>query len=84
MGNADLKMNGFAKKYEVNVSTYQMIIILLFNNDEEISINSICEKIKIPYKEVMSNIVSLFMPLDKNEKNSKILNRVAEKEDKKR
>jgi cullin 3 len=83
MGNADIKMNGFEKKFEVNVSTYQMIILLLFNNIEEISISSIIEKIKVPYKEVMSSIVSLFAPLDKSEKNSKILIRVADKKDEK-
>ena len=63
-------MNGFEKKYKIiNVTTYQMIIILLFNNVKEINIKTICEKTEIPIDDVIKNIVCLTSCcVDKNKK----------------
>src|SRR5690606_37541711 len=48
MGTADIKANGFDKPYEFNVSTYQLGILMCFNEANEITFGELCEKTKIP------------------------------------
>ncbi|KAG2389472.1 hypothetical protein C9374_014032 [Naegleria lovaniensis] len=76
LGNASLIMNGFPQKYELSVSTYQMAILLLFNEKEKLSYGEIEEATKISSYELKKNIAQLVKPVDDGEqykKYSKIL-----------
>ncbi|KAL9657721.1 hypothetical protein ABK040_005072 [Willaertia magna] len=76
LGNANLSMNGFAQKFELAVSTYQMAILLLFNEHEKLSFGEIEEYTKIPSFDLRKNIAQLVKPVDDGEqykKFSKIL-----------
>lgn len=81
MGTADVKANGFSKPYEFTVSTYQMAILLLFNDADQISLKEIFEKTKIPDADLKRSVVSLLLAVDAKEKSSKLLVRVADKKD---
>ncbi|KAF0973036.1 hypothetical protein FDP41_008700 [Naegleria fowleri] len=59
MGTCDVKANGYDKKYELNVSTFQMIILLLFNEKESLSYGDILQQTKIPMNELKRNIMAL-------------------------
>ena len=59
MGTADIKANGFAKKYELNVSTFQMLILLLFNEQSTLTFNEIAQQTKIPTQDLKKNVLAL-------------------------
>ncbi|CCJ30066.1 unnamed protein product [Pneumocystis jirovecii] len=62
MGNSDLKILLKSNIYEINVSTYSMIILLLFNNISEngfLSYNDIQMATLIPKHELTKNLKSL-------------------------
>jgi cullin 3 len=67
MGTADIRMtfkrsNGKVQKHELNVSTYMMVILLLFNDlqdDESISFTEIEERTRIPKHDLIRNLQSL-------------------------
>ena len=59
MGSADIKANGYDKKYEINVSTFQMVVLLLFNEKETISYGDILQTTKIPMNELKKNLLAL-------------------------
>jgi hypothetical protein len=42
-GNCTLKLNGFDKKYEITCSTFQMSILLLFNEMKEVTLSEMKE-----------------------------------------
>jgi hypothetical protein len=46
-------------KHELIVSTYQMVILTLFNNINEISFKELREKTKIPDKDLKRNLLTL-------------------------
>eukprot|EP00735_Rhodelphis_limneticus_P003067 TRINITY_DN1427_c0_g1::TRINITY_DN1427_c0_g1_i1::g.27310::m.27310 TRINITY_DN1427_c0_g1::TRINITY_DN1427_c0_g1_i1::g.27310 ORF type:complete len:751 (+),score=125.08,sp/Q9ZVH4/CUL3A_ARATH/51.70/0.0,Cullin/PF00888.17/7.9e-181,Cullin_Nedd8/PF10557.4/9.5e+02,Cullin_Nedd8/PF10557.4/1.3e-29,TrmB/PF01978.14/0.89,TrmB/PF01978.14/43,DUF739/PF05339.6/7.3e+02,DUF739/PF05339.6/0.22,DUF739/PF05339.6/5.8e+02,HTH_20/PF12840.2/9.4e+03,HTH_20/PF12840.2/0.11,Rrf2/PF02082.15/2.1e+03,Rrf2/PF02082.15/2.3e+03,Rrf2/PF02 len=61
MGTADVKgfFGGGALKYEITCSTYQMAILLLFNQQESWTYKEIAETTKIPSNELKRNLQSL-------------------------
>lgn len=59
MGTADLKAQFGAKKRELNVTTHQMVILLLFNNSNEYSFKEIMEATNISIPELKRNLVAL-------------------------
>lgn len=54
-----MRANGFNRKYELNVSTYQMIILLLYNQKDEWTYGEIAEATKIPPQELKKNLLAL-------------------------
>ncbi|KAJ5142272.1 hypothetical protein N7476_003869 [Penicillium atrosanguineum] len=67
MGTADIRMtfkrsNGKVQRHELNVSTYMMVILLLFNDfpdDESLSFEEIEERTRIPKHDLIRNLQSL-------------------------
>lgn len=62
MGNSDLRVLFKSNIYEINVSTYSMVILLLFNNIPEqgfLSYNDIQIATSIPNQELTKNLYSL-------------------------
>ncbi|QSL66536.1 hypothetical protein MERGE_000916 [Pneumocystis wakefieldiae] len=62
MGNSDLKIFLKSNTYEINVSTYSMMILLLFNNVKEgefLSYKDIQVATSIPNEELARNLESL-------------------------
>ncbi|KAG5436949.1 hypothetical protein PCANB_001359 [Pneumocystis canis] len=62
MGNSDLKILLKSNTYKINVSTYSMIILLLFNNipkKDFLSYNDIQIATSIPNQELIKNLQSL-------------------------
>ena len=59
MGSADLKALFGAKRHELNVSTYQMVILLLFNDRNELSFKEMRESTGIPIPDLKRSLLSL-------------------------
>eukprot|EP01103_Thecamoeba_quadrilineata_P019179 TRINITY_DN765_c0_g1_i1.p1 TRINITY_DN765_c0_g1~~TRINITY_DN765_c0_g1_i1.p1 ORF type:complete len:756 (+),score=129.29 TRINITY_DN765_c0_g1_i1:106-2268(+) len=59
MGTAELKAYFGQKKHELNVSTYQMCILLHFNNAEEITFKDLLDMTAIPAPDLKRAILSL-------------------------
>jgi len=59
MGSAELKAIFGSKKHELNVSTYQMVILLLFNDRNEMSYKDIKDATGIPITDLKRNLLSL-------------------------
>lgn len=59
MGNADLKAMFGNRKHELNVSTYQMCILLLFNDQDGLSYKDIHTQTEIPEAELKRALQSL-------------------------
>jgi len=76
MGSAELKAAFGPKKHELNVSTYQMVILLLFNDRSEISYKDIREATAVPIADLKRNLFSLscakYKILDKQPDNKKV------------
>eukprot|EP01118_Nematostelium_gracile_P018644 TRINITY_DN835_c0_g1_i2.p1 TRINITY_DN835_c0_g1~~TRINITY_DN835_c0_g1_i2.p1 ORF type:complete len:640 (+),score=177.01 TRINITY_DN835_c0_g1_i2:139-2058(+) len=76
MGSADLKAFFPSKKHELNVSTYQMVILLLFNDRNELSYKDIKDATGIPISDLKRNLLSLscakYKILNKEPNNKKI------------
>eukprot|EP00817_Percolomonadidae_sp_ATCC50343_P007938 CAMPEP_0117425754 /NCGR_PEP_ID=MMETSP0758-20121206/5993_1 /TAXON_ID=63605 /ORGANISM="Percolomonas cosmopolitus, Strain AE-1 (ATCC 50343)" /LENGTH=559 /DNA_ID=CAMNT_0005210489 /DNA_START=391 /DNA_END=2067 /DNA_ORIENTATION=- len=68
MGTADVRANGYVDPYEFTVSTHQMVVLLLFNSKEKLSVSEIAELTKIPINELKRTLISLTLPLDKTKK----------------
>jgi cullin 3 len=68
MGTADIRTNGFDKRYELNVSTFQMILLLLFNDAETLTYGDILSATKIPQNEVKKNLLALTVKSKTHEK----------------
>ena len=75
-GSAELKTNYSGKKHELNVSTYQMVILLLFNERNEFSYKELYEATAIPTNDLKRNLLALISNkhkiLNKNPDNNKI------------
>jgi len=59
MGTAELKAQFGPKKHELNVSTYQMCILLLFNESNQLSYKEILEGTGITVPDLKRNLLSL-------------------------
>jgi len=62
MGTADLKAFYPKRRHEMNVSTYQMCILLLFNKTHSLTFKEIREATGIPIPELKRNLLSLALP----------------------
>ena len=58
-GNVDLKAEIRGKKYEFSLSTYQAIILLLFNRNPQWTVKQVEEETSIPRNDLMRSIQSL-------------------------
>jgi len=76
MGTAELRAQFGSKKHELNVSTYQMCILLLFNTKDEYSFKEISDATSIPPPELKRNLLSLstskYKILSKEPNNKKV------------
>jgi cullin 3 len=59
MGTAELRANFGGKKHELQVSTYQMVILLLFNDSSKMSYKEIAEATGIPPPDLKRNLTAL-------------------------
>jgi len=59
IGSADLKATFNARKHEINVSTHQMCVLLLFNSADKLSYGEIFEMTKIPVSDLKRALQSL-------------------------
>lgn len=59
MGTADLRATFASSKHELNVSTYQMCILLLFNNADSLTYQEIQAATDIPVTDLKRNLQSL-------------------------
>ncbi|KAF6160010.1 hypothetical protein GIB67_033094 [Kingdonia uniflora] len=67
MGTADLKATfGRGQKHELNVSTYQMCVLMLFNNADRLSYKEIEQATEIPSSELKRCLQSLACVKGKN------------------
>lgn len=67
MGTADLRATfGNGQKYELNVSTYQMCVLMLFNNTENLSYREIEQATEIPSSDLKRCLQSLACVKGKN------------------
>jgi len=70
MGTADVVGNGYSQTYTFTVSTYQMAILLLFNENEQLSLGDIHESTKIPTYDLKKHIVQMCKAADEDSKKS--------------
>lgn len=66
MGTADLRVDFGAKRHELNVSTYQMCILMLYNNTDTLSYKEIAEATRIPPVDLQRSLQSLALVKGKN------------------
>jgi cullin 3 len=66
MGSADLKAVFGSKRHELNVSTYQACILMLFNESETLSFSDVSAATGIPPAELKRNLQSLACVKGKN------------------
>eukprot|EP00698_Gefionella_okellyi_P002956 TRINITY_DN12798_c0_g1_i1.p1 TRINITY_DN12798_c0_g1~~TRINITY_DN12798_c0_g1_i1.p1 ORF type:complete len:751 (-),score=174.57 TRINITY_DN12798_c0_g1_i1:20-2224(-) len=62
MGSADVKGNFKKKRCELNVSTFQMIILMLFNKNDSLTVKEIRDTTGIPDPELTRHLLSLCSP----------------------
>jgi len=60
-GAADIKANMGRSRHELNVSTYQMCILMLFNNHQNLSWQDIVMQTNIPVDELKRHLMSLYV-----------------------
>jgi len=61
MGTGDVKAYYASKNHEFNVSTYQIVILLLFNEKKEMTLKEIQEATAIPEADLKRNLLALSM-----------------------
>lgn len=66
MGTADLKLNLGSRRHELSVSTYQMCILLLFNDNEKLTYKDIAEATEIPSSDLKRSLQSLALVKGRN------------------
>ena len=59
MGTADLKAKFKSRRHEINVSTYQMCVLLLFNTEDTLSYSQISDITAIPVGDLKRALQSL-------------------------
>lgn len=57
--NADVRLNYLKRQYSITMGTFQMAILLCFNNSNSLTIKDIQENIQLPEKELIKQIQSL-------------------------
>jgi len=82
MGTGDLNANGYSLKYKLNVPSYMMGILLLFNDQEKFTFGELSELTKIPLDSLKSNLNTLTTPVDKEQPVSRVLNHNAKRDEK--
>jgi len=65
MGTADLKADFEGRKHELNVTTYQMCILMLYNGADVLSLGQIRDAVTIPEQELRRHLISLCTPKHK-------------------
>lgn len=70
MGTADVVANGYSQNYTFTVSTFQMAILLLFNEHAKLSLNVVHEATKIPLYDLKKHIVQMCKAADEDSKKS--------------
>jgi len=66
MGSADLRAQFGSSRHELNVNTFQMCILLLFNGADHLSYKDIADATGIPGPELKRNLQSLALVKGKN------------------
>jgi len=82
MGNGDVRANGYASKYELNVTSYMMGVLLAFNDVEKISFGELLENTKIPVDALKGALAQLTTPTDLKEPTSRVMTHDAKKDEK--
>jgi len=59
MGTADVRASFKSRMHELNVSTYQMIVLLLFNDSDTLSFKEVREATDIPIPDLRRNLQAL-------------------------
>ena len=62
MGTVDVRALGFKRKHELNVSTYQMCILALYNKKNQYTFQDILNETQIPRDELKRHIISMSLP----------------------
>jgi len=65
MGTGELRAFFGSKRHELSVSTHQMVILLLFNNHDTITLKDIQESTNIPGPDLQKNLLPLLVPAHK-------------------
>jgi hypothetical protein len=74
LGSGELRANGYSKKFDFTVPTYQVAILLAFNENKSIAFSEFLDLLKIPADSLKSSLVQLTTPTDKEDPaHSKIL-----------
>jgi cullin 3 len=60
-GTADLKAMMVKSRHELNVSTYQMCVLVLFNTHQQLTFQQIALKTQIPAEELKRHLMSLYV-----------------------
>jgi cullin 3 len=66
MGTADLRVEFGSKRHELNVSTYQMCILMLFNDVDQLTYKEITQATEIPATDLKRSLQSLALVKGKN------------------
>jgi len=78
MGTGDVKGYYAARNHEFNVSTYQIVILLLFNEKKDLTLKEIQELTAIPEADLKRNLLALsmgkFKVLTQDEKTANVSN----------
>jgi cullin 3 len=65
MGTAEIKFTVGGKKYELIVNTYQMVVLLLFNDQSKLSFKEMADATGIPPPDLKRTLVALSNPKNK-------------------
>jgi cullin 3 len=65
MGTAEIKFMVGGKKYELIVNTYQMVVLLLFNDQNKLTLKEMSEATGIPGPDLKRTLVALTNPKNK-------------------
>merc|ERR1719350_1239127 len=60
-GSADVKATISDSRHELNVSTYQMCILMLFNHSYQLTYSAIAQHTSIPADELKRHLMSLYV-----------------------
>lgn len=74
-GTSVIKVNGLDKIYEIECTTYQMSILLIFNDIDELTFQDLFVYTRIPKDELIENIKKLYPLIIMDEKENVIYNK---------
>eukprot|EP00756_Hemistasia_phaeocysticola_P016120 Hpha_TRINITY_DN15458_c2_g1::TRINITY_DN15458_c2_g1_i1::g.173426::m.173426/K03869/CUL3; cullin 3 len=73
MGSADIKFTSQeGRKFELNVHTLQMVVLMLFNSKEQWTLQEIAEETRIPLADLRKQVMGLTM---QSKQHTRVLNR---------